>query len=263
MVVHRIKFRALVLIAALMVGPDFAAEAAPNPASSRATIKQIVVAEAMISRVPPSLALAVAKVESDFNAKALSPKGARGVMQIMPATARGEFGVHRDELWDARLNIQLGIDFLEQLIDRYQGRWDLALSYYNGGSAVGQPGNARVLPQTRKYVDAVLRWERRYAAQALVWRSANGRGATRARTRTHAVGSFGANGKSARAHRTSSYRANADRIVGRHGRRAPKPAPGFTWSKDASLDDFTPDFVERMNRSRHLLHRFPARVSDG
>lgn len=124
----------------------------------------MVVQEAMRSeRVPPSLALAVAEAESDFVADALSPVGARGVMQIMPATARGEFGVDADELWNPRLNIQLGVAFLDQLIERYDGRWDLALSHYNGGSRVGRGKDARVIPATRSYVDKVLSAERRYA----------------------------------------------------------------------------------------------------
>jgi len=135
----------------------------------RGNIKRIVVQEALASNVPPSLALAVAKVESDFQSSALSSKGARGVMQIMPATAMGEWGVEADELWDPRTNVRLGIDFLENLIDRYEGNWEYALSYYNGGSKVGEPGQARVLPWTRNYVDNVLRWERRYATQEKVW----------------------------------------------------------------------------------------------
>jgi soluble lytic murein transglycosylase-like protein len=73
------------------------------------------------------LALAVAKVESNFDDNALSSAGARGVMQIMPKTARDEFGVQKDELWDAALNIQIGIDYLELLYDRY-GKWELALA---------------------------------------------------------------------------------------------------------------------------------------
>jgi hypothetical protein len=135
----------------------------------RGNIKRIVVQEALASNVPPSLALAVAKVESDFQSSALSSKGARGVMQIMPATAMGEWGVEADELWDPRTNVRLGIDFLEGLIDRYEGNWEYALSYYNGGSKVGEPDQARVLPWTRDYVDNVLRWERRYATQEKVW----------------------------------------------------------------------------------------------
>ena len=123
----------------------------------------------MNSHVPPSLAMAVAKVESDFQPKALSSAGARGVMQIMPATAMGEYGVSAEELWDARLNVQLGIDFLEHLIGRYDGRWDLALSHYNGGSVTRTRSGMEPLSVTRKYVEAVLKWQKRYAEQATVW----------------------------------------------------------------------------------------------
>ena len=146
-----------------------AADARPQPDGSRTSIKKIVVEEALNSNVPPSLALAVAKVESDFQAHVESSKGARGVMQIMPSTGRSEWGVDPDELWDPRLNVRLGIDYLEHLIDRYDGNWEFALSFYNGGSKVGKPGQARVLPWTRKYVNNVLRWEKRYAAQENIW----------------------------------------------------------------------------------------------
>ncbi len=108
-----------------------------------------------------ALAKAVARVESNFKANALSPVGARGVMQIMPATGLGEFAAAPDTLWDARTNIRLGIRFLSQLIDRY-GAVDIALSHYNGGSAVGQPGAARVIPATQGYVDSVLAWAAHY-----------------------------------------------------------------------------------------------------
>ena len=54
---------------------------------SRNDIKKIIVQEALNSSVPPSLALAIAKIESDFNPNALSSAGARGIMQIMPRTA--------------------------------------------------------------------------------------------------------------------------------------------------------------------------------
>jgi hypothetical protein len=139
---------------------------------SRTDIKRLVVEEAEATGIPPSLALAVAKVESNFQAEALSHKGARGVMQIMPKTAQGEFGVAADELWDAQLNVQLGLNFLEKLIDRYGGRWDLALSHYNGGTLVGTGVKARPHGYTRRYVKSVLRWQRRYADQAKVWRLA-------------------------------------------------------------------------------------------
>lgn len=166
----------LALIAATVALVDpLPAGARPSPADlpSREEVRRMVVQEAMRSeRVPPSLALAVAEAESDFVADALSPVGARGVMQIMPATARGEFGVEADELWNPRLNIQLGVAFLDQLIRRYAGRWDLALSHYNGGSRVGSGKDARVIPATRPYVDKVLSAERRYARDETVRRLA-------------------------------------------------------------------------------------------
>ena len=88
------KILALAVLAALAMAWS---TTGASLAASRTDIKEIVVEEALATTVPPSLALAVAKVESDFQARALSLKGARGVMQIMPATATGEFGVDADE----------------------------------------------------------------------------------------------------------------------------------------------------------------------
>jgi len=138
-------------------------------AYSRNNIKKIVVEEAVNSIVPAELALAVAKVESDFNPAALSSAGARGVMQIMPRTARDEFGISDDELWNARLNIQLGIDYLAQLYRQYGGRWDLALSHYNGGTLRGHGSRAKPHRYTRNYVRSVNRWWRRYKDQSTIW----------------------------------------------------------------------------------------------
>ncbi|MAN81477.1 MAG: hypothetical protein CMM77_00340 [Rhodospirillaceae bacterium] len=157
----------LILAAAMMGAVDAAA-------ATRTEVKRMIIEEAMNSRVPPALALAVAKVESDFQDRALSTAGARGVMQIMPKTARDEFGVGQDELWNARLNIQLGIDYLERLYDQYGGRWDLALSHYNGGTLKGGRGVfAEPHSYTRKYVANVLTWQARYGDQARVWQVAD------------------------------------------------------------------------------------------
>lgn len=116
-------------------------------------------------RVPVALALAVAHAESDFNPRAHSHKGARGVMQIMPATARGEYAIEPHLLWNPRINVRLGLHFLGRLLIRYRGRVDLALSYYNGGSAVGDLPNARIIPATRPYVARVLRLQSHYRMQ--------------------------------------------------------------------------------------------------
>ena len=144
------------VIGAAVVALSLGAFTVSAQALTKSEIMRMVIEEAQATSVPPALALAVARNESNFDANALSPKGARGVMQIMPKTGADVYGVAADELWDPRLNIQIGIDFLEGLIERYNGRWELALSYYNGGSAVGNLPNARVLPATRHYVDAVL-----------------------------------------------------------------------------------------------------------
>ena len=154
---------------ALLPAPAWPSTPRPAARTDAAALQRLVVEEALgTARVPPSLALAVARVESNFRDDALSSAGARGVMQIMPATARGEYGVGADELWNARLNIQLGIDFLDRLIQRYGGRWDLALSHYNGGSVAGDGTRARPLAATRGYVDSVLRWEGWYREQETV-----------------------------------------------------------------------------------------------
>ena len=160
---------AAALIGAL-IGASAIACSTSSFAVSRTEVKQIVIEEAQRSTVPPALALAVAKVESDFQERVRSHKGARGVMQIMPATAQGEFGVDADELWDPRLNIQLGIDFLERLYAQYGGDWELALSHYNGGTLKGGKGSyAKPHSYTRKYVANVMRWWQRYQNQAEVW----------------------------------------------------------------------------------------------
>jgi soluble lytic murein transglycosylase-like protein len=148
----------------------FGRNAGPGPRAStipadRLAVVQMVEAATAGTNVTPSLAKAVAKVESNFRADAVSSAGARGVMQIMPSTAAGEFGAHPDTLWDARYNAVLGVRYLDSLITRY-GAVDIALSHYNGGSSVGPPGNARVTPWTRDYVDAVLAWERVFAGRA-------------------------------------------------------------------------------------------------
>lgn len=134
-----------------------------NINQQQAEIQALIVKEANRQNFPPALALAVARVESNFNPSAKSHAGARGVMQIMPATAEQDLGVPRRKLYDPEINIEAGIRFLDQLIQTYDGRWDIALSHYNGGSAVtNRWGRLRVIPATRNYVDQVLAHTKRY-----------------------------------------------------------------------------------------------------
>jgi hypothetical protein len=120
-------------------------------------IQQRVISEAKRQNIAPSLALAIADVESNFNHQALSHAGAKGVMQIMPRTAEQVFGVPRSRLFDPDVNIELGIKFIKKLLGRYDNRLDIALSHYNGGSGVkNKYGELSVIPATRDYVDKVL-----------------------------------------------------------------------------------------------------------
>ena len=140
-----------------IVLPVTSGEASAESRVSRAEIQRMVIREADNVGVSRSLALAVAHVESNFNPRAKSPKGARGVMQIMPATSRYVYRIHPDELWKPRTNIVIGLHYLRRLLLRYRGRSDLALSFYNGGSAVDRYGRhrPRVIPFTRRYVSKV------------------------------------------------------------------------------------------------------------
>jgi len=102
----------------------------------------------------PALLAAVAQVESAFDAGAISPKGARGLLQLMPDTAR-RFGV--DDAFDAMQNIDGGARYLGWLLERYGGSTELALAGYNAGEgAVDRFDGIPPYRETRTYVDRVM-----------------------------------------------------------------------------------------------------------
>ena len=104
--------------------------------------------------VDPHLVRAVIATESNFNPRAISRKGARGLMQLMPATA-DRFGVKNIE--DPHENIHAGVRYLRYLLDLFGGDLVLALAAYNAGERVVQDvGRVPNYRETRQYVDKVL-----------------------------------------------------------------------------------------------------------
>jgi len=133
----------------------------PEPASARATaganadwVRKLVEPAARKHRVDARLVQAVIQVESSYRVDAVSPKGAVGLMQLMPETAT-EMGV-RDR-WNPVENIAGGVKYLRQLLDRFEGRVEWALAAYNAGpAAVERHGGVPPYAETRRYVKKVL-----------------------------------------------------------------------------------------------------------
>jgi soluble lytic murein transglycosylase-like protein len=113
--------------------------------------------------VDPALLRAVIAVESAFDPTAVSRKGAQGLMQLQPPTAR-RYGVQRP--FDPRENLRGGAAYLHDLLKRYNNDLKLVLAAYNAGEdAVDRHGRTvPPFPETQAYVPAVLRFYRRFLA---------------------------------------------------------------------------------------------------
>jgi len=110
--------------------------------------------------VDKSLVKAVIHAESGYNPNAVSPKGAQGLMQLMPKTAQG---LKVSNSFDPKENIRGGIRYLRFLLDTFKGDVSLALAAYNAGlSRVSQYGGVPPYRETQDYVSRVLSYQKNY-----------------------------------------------------------------------------------------------------
>lgn len=131
-----------------------AAPAAPASGPNTETVDSVLQDAALQQGLLPDFVHSVAKVESGLNPKAVSPKGAIGLMQLMPSTA-AELGT---EPRDAAGNALGGAKYLRQLLLQYHGNAALALAAYNAGpAAVERYHGIPPYPETRRYIVRVLK----------------------------------------------------------------------------------------------------------
>jgi len=134
--------------------PRYVSTTPVEATSARERYEPFVVEYSNQHSLRPELVRAVIQVESGYNPRALSPKGAMGLMQLMPDTAR-MLGVQRP--YDPEQNIRGGTRYLRLLLDRYEGSEELALAAYNAGSGAVDRHGKQIPPyrETRDYVRKV------------------------------------------------------------------------------------------------------------
>jgi len=134
--------------------PDEVLEEIGPSGLASADFERLVAEAAQRHGLDPALVMAVVGVESGFQPQAVSPKGAQGLMQLMPRTAR-ELGVA--DPFDPASNLDGGSRYLSSLVARYEGDLTRALAAYNAGmAAVARHGGVPPYAETRNYVRRVL-----------------------------------------------------------------------------------------------------------
>lgn len=129
--------------------------------TDRSTRFDLFIAEAAkVYDVPFSLIKAVIKAESDFDPTAVSPSGACGLMQLMPATAE-DLGI--SDPFDPKANVMGGVRYLKEMLTRFNGSVPLALAAYNAGpERIGPRREIPGIDETQEFVRRVLEYRNRY-----------------------------------------------------------------------------------------------------
>ena len=137
----------------------------PGPVLSASSYEEVIQSASERYGIDRDLIRAVIKAESNFNSIARSSKGALGLMQLMPDTAR----LHNvSDVFDPSDNIEGGVRHLKLLLGRYQGDLELSLAAYNAGvKAVEKYGGVPPFIETRDYIRRVLSYYETYRGNGL------------------------------------------------------------------------------------------------
>ena len=131
--------------------------------SAERLFQPIVLKAANRHKVDPAMVMAIIMAESSYNPKAISKKGAKGLMQLMPTTARS-LGVK--DIFNPEHNINAGVRYFKKLLNQFDGDVELALAAYNAGSRkVTEHRGIPPFRATKYYIKKVIKYYRYYKIQ--------------------------------------------------------------------------------------------------